>query len=77
MTERRMTRFECLLVHIEDFIMTRLVPPDNPGMVFKWLFKLPAFFYRVGLPLFGNFILLLTTAGRKSGKLRYQPRGKL
>lgn len=53
--------------------MTRIVPMDNPGPVFKWLFKIPIVFYKIGLPLFGNFILLLTTNGRKTGKLRYTP----
>ncbi len=53
--------------------MTRLVPADNPGPVFKWLFKTPIFFFRIGLLLFGSFILLLTTTGRKSGKPRYTP----
>jgi deazaflavin-dependent oxidoreductase (nitroreductase family) len=73
MVKGKLTKFEVLLLGIEDFIMMRLVPMDNPGPVFKWLFKIPVFFYRVGLPLFGNFILLLTTTGRKSGKLRQTP----
>lgn len=30
-------------------------------------------FYRIGLPLFEDFVLLLTTTGRKSGKLRHTP----
>jgi hypothetical protein len=29
--------------------MTRLVPKDNPGPIFKRLFKTPIFFYRIGL----------------------------
>jgi len=73
MAQRKLTKFEVLLLGIEDFIMMRLVPMDNPGPVFKRLFKIPVFFYRVGLPLFGDFILLLTTTGRKSGKLRQTP----
>jgi deazaflavin-dependent oxidoreductase (nitroreductase family) len=73
MVKRKLTKFEVLLLGIEDFIMTRLVPMDSPGPVFKRLFKIPVFFYRVGLPLFGDFILLLTTTGRKIGKLRQTP----
>lgn len=46
---------------------------DHPGPVFKWLFKIPVLFFKVGIPLFGDFILLLTTTGRKSGKLRFTP----
>ena len=57
----------------EELIMTRLVPHDNPGPVFRWLFKIPILFYRIGLPLFGDFILLLTTTGRKTGKVRRTP----
>jgi deazaflavin-dependent oxidoreductase (nitroreductase family) len=58
---------------IENAIMTRLVPTDGTGLVFKWLFKIPIFFYKIGLPLFGDFILLLTSTGRKSGKARRTP----
>ncbi len=53
--------------------MTRLVPKEDPGPVFKWLFKMPVLFYKCGLPLFGDFILLLTHRGRRSGKLRHTP----
>jgi len=70
---KKLTPFEKFLLRAEDVIMTRLVPADSPGPVFKWLFKLPVFFYRIGLPLFGNFILLLTTTGRRSGKPRQTP----
>ena len=73
MTEKKLTPFVRFLLRAEDFIMTRLVPMDNPGPVFKWLFKVPIFFYKIGLPLFGNFVLLLTTTGRKSGKPRHTP----
>jgi deazaflavin-dependent oxidoreductase (nitroreductase family) len=68
-----LTPFEQFLLRAEDLIMTRLVPMDKPGAVFQWLFKVPVFFYKIGLPLFGNFILLLTTTGRKSGKARHTP----
>jgi len=65
--------FERFSLRLEDLLMTRLVPKDSPGPVFKWLFKTPIFFYRIGLPLFNGFILLLTTTGRKSGKPRLTP----
>ena len=57
----------------ENLLMTYLVPKDSPGLVFKWLFKVPILFYKAGLPMFGDFILLLTTTGRKTGKPRYTP----
>jgi deazaflavin-dependent oxidoreductase (nitroreductase family) len=40
-----------------------------------WVFRIPPqLFYRVGLgPLIGKLILLLTTRGRKTGKLRVTP----
>jgi deazaflavin-dependent oxidoreductase (nitroreductase family) len=53
--------------------MTRLVPADSPSPAFKWLFKIPVLFYGLGLPLSGDFILLLTTTGRKSGRPRHTP----
>jgi deazaflavin-dependent oxidoreductase (nitroreductase family) len=73
MSERKLTLFEQFILRVENIIMTHLVPPNHPGPVFKWLFKTPVIFYKLGLPLFGDFILLLTTTGRKSGKLRYTP----
>jgi deazaflavin-dependent oxidoreductase (nitroreductase family) len=73
MAEKTPTIFERFALRVEDLLMTRLLPQDSPGPVFKWLFKIPVFFYKIGLPLFGNFILLLTTNGRKSGKLRQVP----
>ncbi|MGA9396984.1 MAG: nitroreductase family deazaflavin-dependent oxidoreductase [Anaerolineaceae bacterium] len=73
MVERPVSNFERFALHVEEILMTRLVPKDHPGPVFKWLFKMPVVFYKLGLPLFGSFILLLTTTGCKSGKLRYTP----
>jgi deazaflavin-dependent oxidoreductase (nitroreductase family) len=73
MEKKKLTQLERLSLWIEDLLMTRLVPKDNPGPVFKWFFKIPIVFYRIGLPLFGSFILLLTTTGRKSGKQRHTP----
>lgn len=73
MAERKVPPFVRFTLRAEHLIMTRLVPANHPGPVFKWLFKTPVIFYRIGLPLFGDFVLLLTTTGRKSGKPRYTP----
>jgi deazaflavin-dependent oxidoreductase (nitroreductase family) len=73
MSETTISPFLRLVLRAEEFIMTRLVPMDGPGPVFRWLFKTPVFFYRIGLPIFSGFILLLTTTGRKSGKPRQTP----
>lgn len=73
MSEKTSSRFERLAAKVENVIMTQIVPMDKPGLIFKWLFKIPIFFYKIGLPVFGNFILLLTTTGRRSGKHRFTP----
>lgn len=73
MENRKPTLFERFALRVEGLLMTRLVPKNRPGVVFKWLFKIPILFHRIGLPLFGSFILLLTTTGRKSGKPRHTP----
>lgn len=63
-----------LQARVEMFIMTRLVPMNSAGPVFGWIFKIPILFYRAGLGnLVGEHILLLTTTGRKSGKLHATP----
>jgi deazaflavin-dependent oxidoreductase (nitroreductase family) len=49
--------------------MTLLVPMDKPGGFFKFLFKIPILLDKVGLNhLIPEWILLLTTTGRRSGK---------
>jgi deazaflavin-dependent oxidoreductase (nitroreductase family) len=73
MGKQDLSLFDCFLLRSEEVIMTRLVPKDNPGPIFKRLFKTPIFFYRIGLPIFSSFVLLLTTTGRKSGKQRCTP----
>ncbi len=58
----------------ENLIMTRLTPLDNPGGFFRWFFKAPLLFDRPGLRrFFPAHVLILTTTGRKSGKLRKTP----
>ena len=57
----------------ETFIM-QLVPQENVGPVFKWLFKMPILQYKLGMGwMIGRYVLLLTTTGRKSGLPRYTP----
>lgn len=73
MPEHKLTPLEKLALRAEDILVTRLVPMDRPGALFKWFFKVPILFYKIGLPLFGGFILLLTATGRKSGKPRHTP----
>ena len=73
MPEHKLTPFEQFLLRAEDIIMTRLVPMGNPGPVFRWLFKVPIFFYKIGLPPPANLFILLTTTGRKSGQPRHTP----
>ncbi len=73
MSDLTISPFLRIVLRAEEFIMTRLVPMDGPGPVFRWLFKTPVFFYRIGLPIFSGFVLLLTTTGRKSGKARQTP----
>jgi deazaflavin-dependent oxidoreductase (nitroreductase family) len=65
---------ERLAVWMEVEIMSRLTPRDHVGPVFKWIFKIPLLYYKLGLGgLIGKRFLLLTTTGRKSGKPRHTP----
>lgn len=57
----------------ETFLM-KLVPQENVGSLFKWIFKMPILQYKLGMGwMIGKYILLLTTMGRKSGKPRHTP----
>jgi deazaflavin-dependent oxidoreductase (nitroreductase family) len=59
---------------VETGIINRLVPQNEVGPVFKWIFKAPIPMYRLGLGwMIGGQVLLLTTTGRKSGKPRNTP----
>ena len=69
----KLSPLEKFALRAEDLIMTRLVPMDHPGLVLKWLFKAPVFFYKIGLPPPANLFLLLTATGRKSGQPRHTP----
>lgn len=59
---------------LEVQIMDRLVMQERPGSFFKWWFKLPILQYKLGLGwMIGKYVLLLTTIGRKTGKIRHTP----
>lgn len=46
--------------------------PDHP--ILKFLYRLPILLYRLGLgPLIGKYILILSTYGRKTGKVHHTP----
>ena len=52
----------------------KLVPQKDVGPIFKWLFKIPILQYKLGLGwMIGKYVLLLTTTGRRTGKLRRTP----
>ena len=65
---------ERLFVWMEVEILSRLTPKNNPGPFFKWLFKAPILYYKLGLgEMLGKRFLLLTTTGRKTGKPHNTP----
>jgi deazaflavin-dependent oxidoreductase (nitroreductase family) len=65
---------ERLSVWMEVEILSRLTPRDRPGTFFKWLFKVPILFYKLDLGWMpGRRFLLLTTTGRKTGRLHSTP----
>ena len=66
--------FERLSVWMEVEILSRLTPKDGVGPVFKWIFKIPILYYKLGLGwMLEKRFLLLTTTGRKTGKPRRTP----
>lgn len=70
----KISLFERLAVWMEVEILSRLTPKDGVGSVFKWIFKIPILYYKLGLGwMLGKRFLLLTTTGRKSGKPRRTP----
>jgi deazaflavin-dependent oxidoreductase (nitroreductase family) len=65
---------ESVSVWMEVEILSRLTPRANPGPFFKWLFKIPILYYKLGLGwMLGKRFLLLTTRGRKTGKPHHTP----
>lgn len=70
----RISLVERAYAWVETAILNRLVPQKEVGPVFKWIFKMPVLQYRLGLGwMIGRYVLLLTTVGRKTGKLRHTP----
>jgi deazaflavin-dependent oxidoreductase (nitroreductase family) len=66
--------FDRLSISMEVEILSRLTPKNHPGPVFKWIFKIPILYYKLGLGwILGKRFLLLTTTGRKTGKPRHTP----
>jgi deazaflavin-dependent oxidoreductase (nitroreductase family) len=66
--------FERISVWMEVEILSHLTPKDSPGPFFKWIFKIPFMYYKLGLGwMLGKRVLLLTTTGRRSGKPRHTP----
>ncbi len=64
---------EKIYARMETLIM-KIVPQKNVGPFFKWFFKLPVLQYKLGIGwMIGKTVLLLTTVGRKSGRLRDTP----
>lgn len=63
-----------MYLRVENLLLTRLVPLESPGPIFKFLFRIPLLLYRLGLgPLLGNQILVLSTTGRRSGNVHRTP----
>ena len=57
-----------------ETLIMKLVPQENVGPVFKWLFKMPILQYKLGMGwMSGKYGLWLTTIGRKSGQTRPTP----
>lgn len=70
----RISLGERIYARLEIWIMDKLVMQDRPGPFFKWWFKIPVLYYRLGLGwMVGKYVLLLTTTGRKTGKIRQTP----
>ncbi len=66
--------FERISVWMEVEILSRLTPKNGVGPVFKWIFKIPILYYKLGLGgMLEKRFLLLTTTGRRSGKPRHTP----
>ena len=65
---------ERISVWLEVEILNHLTPRQHPGPLFKWIFKIPVLYYKLGLGwALEKRFLLLTTTGRRTGKLRLTP----
>ena len=65
---------ERISVWMEVEILNHLTPKKGIGPFFKWIFKIPILYYKLGLGwMLEKRFLLLTTTGRKTGKLHHTP----
>jgi deazaflavin-dependent oxidoreductase (nitroreductase family) len=70
----RISLSERISVWMEVEILSRLTPKNGVGPVFKWVFKIPVLYYKLGLGwMLEKRFLLLTTTGRRSGRPRSTP----
>jgi len=70
----RISLAERISVWMEVEILSRLTPKNGVGPVFKWVFKIPVLYYKLGLGwMLEKRFLLLTTTGRRSGRPRSTP----
>ncbi len=59
------------LYQASEYLIMSLVAREGPGPIFRWLFKLPLIYYKLGLgSLIARQVLLLITIGRKTRKPR-------
>jgi deazaflavin-dependent oxidoreductase (nitroreductase family) len=64
-----MTALQWIFKTGNNLIMTLLVPLEKPGGIFRFLFKVPILLDTIGLnALIPDWILLLTSKGRKTGR---------
>jgi deazaflavin-dependent oxidoreductase (nitroreductase family) len=57
----------------ENFLFPQILPYPESWLV-KQLYKIPTLLYRLGLgKLYGNYVLILSTKGRKTGKIHRTP----
>ncbi len=72
--DRSISFRERLGLLFESFFMEKLVSKERVGPILKPLFRIPLFFQRIGLGfLIPHNVLILTTKGRKSGRLHKTP----
>jgi deazaflavin-dependent oxidoreductase (nitroreductase family) len=65
-----------LYYFFNEYLIMSIISRRGPGFFFRFVFRLPIYYYRIGLgPLVGGLVLLLTAKGRKSGLPRVTPLG--
>ncbi len=71
---RRLSLFDRISLWFEAVFMEKLVPKHEVGPILKPIFRLPLFFQRTGLWwLIPRNVLILTTTGRRTGRLHHTP----